>query len=814
MHARRLVAGAVSLIALSSALLTPGISARADEGDGVRPGPPILYEEPATAPQLTNAEEGPFHARPLLVSGSHAYVNGEFLYQDFLYDDTGANGRVNDPNDKHPQNDLFSLRTGTYTYPTDPPATAPPSTPRYLGNAADLVEFRVKPLADATAFRLTLTELKYPQVVAATIGIGTPKSAATAFPYGANVSGPADYFLTVHGGSATFGTSINPGATAVPVSFDQKRAQITVLVPHSAWDPGHNVVRFTAGVGLWNSATNSYLLPSQQSSATTPGGAGTLTTPPAFFNVAFRESETPASTFRFLTPQPTPTACMWRDCLQAAALASGDISSLHDDVDFAKLASGVTDRSGVPTTGSIDRIMSSHFDFGDDVTYANSASSVNPADYDGEYQGRLQPYNLFVPSTYSGDTRLPLTLLLHSLSANYNQYMDTNNQTEFGNRNGGNFVATDEARGPDGWYYDSAEADVFEMMADIAHHYDVDFSRTALTGYSMGGYATYKLGTQFPDLWDKAFVTVGPPADGIWTGPAGVPSTTGLQANDTADPTNTYYMLDSLRNLPILIWHGTNDELVPADGPQLMAHQLDTLNYRYEIDTFPGYDHFAFAEADNYTYPTSFLDGAKTNLNPPHITYVVNPTMDFKDVGVTADHAYWLSGLKVRDSSSSPRGTIDVRSEGFCVGDPTASSTTPGAGVALTPYTRVYKTWGDAPSAPCADTLDIKATNVSQVFVDAQRARIDCNAKINLTSDGPITVTIVNGDDQSACTGTVVPEAAGVAGVTTTSLSAATLPDTAAATPSAGGAGAAGAAGLGLTLLLARRARRRGWRRR
>ncbi|HEV7677859.1 MAG TPA: hypothetical protein VGQ42_04775 [Candidatus Dormibacteraeota bacterium] len=789
MHARRWTTAAVMAVGIAGVTATP--TAHADSGASWRPGPPILYAEPATAPQLTNT--GPWDAAPLRVSGAHAYVDGEFLYQDFLYDDSGANGRIADPNDKRPSNDTFSGRTGTYSYPADA---------RYMGNAADLVELRLKPMASGTAFRITLTELKDPSLVAATIGIGTPSSASHAFPYGANVNGPADHFLSVHGGSADY------DGAAVPVSFDQKRAQITLTLPHALWNPGRSVARLTAGAGLWDSTTKTYLKPSQQSSATTPGGSGILTTPAAFFNVAFREAETHASTPHPTSPVPPTVSCAWRECLQAAALAGNDIGSLHDDVDFAKLAEDVTDRSGVPTTGSIDRILSSHWDFGGGVTYAGASNQVSPAGYKGEYQGQLQPYNLYIPKNFQRDTAYPLTLLLHSLSANYNQYMDSNNQTGFGERVKGSIVATAEGRGPDGWYYDSAEADTFEMWADVAGHYRLDPTRTTLTGYSMGGYATYKLGTRYPDLFARDFVTVGPPADGIWTGPPGVVPATG------GDQTNTYFMLESLRWTPILIWHGTNDELVPADGPQLVAKRLDDLKYRYEIDTFPGYDHFAFAIADNYTWPTTFLGDSTVVRNPPRISYAVNPTMDFAGVGVVADHAYWLSGLRVRDTSTPTKalGKVDVTSEAYCTGDAPASGTQVGAGVAATPYVSRSQTWGAAPAAPCADTLDITATNVSRIVVDAVRARVDCNVAINLTSDGPTEVVVVNAG--SPC-GHVV-KAAAVGGATVTSLGGGALaaavtglPDTTASTGSAGVAGLLVAIGLPAMLV-----RRRGWRRR
>src|SRR5579862_3854907 len=117
-----------------------GIPARTSlySGPGPRPGPAILYARPKVAPELTNA--GIWHAPPILVSGATAYRRGEFLYQDWIYDDHGAR-EVADPNDPRTSGDLFSKPNGTYTYPTGP---------GYDENAADLVEFRVKPTEQAT----------------------------------------------------------------------------------------------------------------------------------------------------------------------------------------------------------------------------------------------------------------------------------------------------------------------------------------------------------------------------------------------------------------------------------------------------------------------------------------------------------------------------------------------------------------------------------------------------------------------------------------------------------------------------------------
>jgi hypothetical protein len=109
--------------------------------------------------------------------------------------------------------------------------------------------------------------------------------------------------------------------------------------------------------------------------------------------------------------------------------------------------------------------------------------------------------------------------------------------------------------------------------------------------------------------------------------------------------------------------------------------------------------------------------------------------MDFPADGTAAGHAHWLYKISLREqSASAPLGRIDVRSEGFGTGDPTPSETQHGAGV-LTggqipaiPYTSQGKTWGAASRAPALDTLDITASNVSHVSIDAARAKADCAA--------------------------------------------------------------------------------------
>jgi hypothetical protein len=721
----RLLLGTLAVLALAS----PAGAATGSlySGVGPRPGPDILYEKPASAPQLTNA--GVWHAPPILVSGASAYRGGEFLYQDFLYDDHGANGRVPDPGDPRLSGDTFSMPNGTYTYPTNPV---------YAGNAADLVELRVRPLAGGTAFRITLNTMQDPSLVAATIAIGN-SAAPLPFPHGANASAPAQWFLTVHGTSADLldAASGKPAPVAPSVSVDTTRRQIQVQVPHSDWNPGSGVVRLAAGVGLWDKTSNSYLVAQAAADATHPGGAGSLSAPTSFFNVAFRGAE-PMPKVSDLTATATDPA-WWRDQQQGQALAQGDLTPFHADVDFGKLTRGVNDDSGVPKTGPIDRILASHFETEQGTDYATACGVSTGCK--GELRGQLQPYAIYVPRKPQPPSGYGMTLLLHSLGAGYNQFLGSRNQSQIGERGPGSIVITPEGRGPDGWYYDYAGADTFEVWADVAAQYKLDPDWTSISGYSMGGYGTYKFATQYPDLFAKGQPVVGPPGLGIWLPPA--PPQPG------GDGSNTNAMLPSLRNVPFLIWNAVTDELVPYLGPKQQAQSLDQLGYRYEFDSFAPAEHLTLAINDQFQPAADFLGTTGVDRNPAHVTYVVNPKMDFPEMGAPANHAYWVSGLALRDSSGgAPLGTVDVRSEGFGVSDATPGPTVNGAG-ALTggtlpaiAYTSQSRQWGPALPTPSANRLDIKAANIAAMTIDPKRARVSCAAAIGAQTDGPLTVTL------------------------------------------------------------------------
>src|SRR3954453_8023222 len=218
-------------------------------------------------------------------------------------------------------------------------------------------------------------------------------------------------------------------------------------------------------------------------------------------------------------------------------------------------------------------------------------------------------------------------------------------------------------------------------------------------------------------------------------------------------------MLASVRNIPFMIWDGVEDELVPYASAVAQAQGFDALGYRSIFDSFPTAEHLTFAVHDQYQPAADFLGDTKIDRDPAHVTYVRNPSMDFKGVGTVADHAYWLSGVKLRDGSGdAPLGTIDVRSRGFGVGDTAPGPTMHSAGalgpgtLGALPFKEQSKAWGDVPRESKIDVLEIDAKNVAAVTVDPVRARVDCDVQLDGKSDGPLAVTLA-GCDRRAVVG-------------------------------------------------------------
>lgn len=667
-----------------------------------RAGPDLLYADAPKAPQLQNA--GIWRAEPIMISGTSAYRAGEFVYQDFVYDDTAL------------------------TYP---------SGSQYSDNAADLVEVRLKPTASALAVRLTYNTLVDPDVAATTIALGHGKPPAVMAPHGGGALMHGNVFVTVHGCEAdAVSAAGSPVPGRVSVTVDRVRRQVDLRIPYPIFDPrGRRDVSVAAAAGLWDNTTDKYMLPSSGK--------------PAFFNVGFRFQEP------FTLPSRIPgfrldSGTGFRDGEQKAALERADLTPFIAIVDFVKLARRTDDDQpgrvgGVPTSGKMTRIYPSRFApaQGRGTDPSGQVPAYTPCPLSScvpPLAGQLQPYNVYVPARQRRPA-LGLMLYVHGRGETYNKFLDR--VSHWVDVNGGDAIGvTTMGRGSTLWNFEYAAADLYEVWADVARHHELDPDRVTLSGQSLGGHATWKNIVQFPDLFAAAAINIGATAaEAAWLGhPA--PAVSG-------DRTTVYGLLPSLRHVPVLHWVSQQDESVPFSGTKPMSDRLNELGYAHSFRAFTGIHGSTGLLLRDYDPQAAFLAQRKVVRNPAHVTHVYRPYLDQRTFGLRSDHAYWVTGLVLRErDSDASTGVVDAYSHGRRRPDAIpappvlTAGTYPLAAGGATAYYGNDLTPSPGRAAPPQDVLDLNVTNLKSITIWPAAAGLSCNVRIRLKSDGPVKVLL------------------------------------------------------------------------
>jgi predicted esterase len=182
----------------------------------------------------------------------------------------------------------------------------------------------------------------------------------------------------------------------------------------------------------------------------------------------------------------------------------------------------------------------------------------------------LQPYRLFVPSTYDGRKALPLILLLHGMGGDENTMFDAygNGVFETLAEKHGYIVACPKGREPTSMYRGPAEQDVLDVLAEVRQAYKVDPNRVYLTGHSMGAYGTWSIAIDHPDL----FAALAPISGG----------------GDPAEVVKT-------ARIPQLVTHGDHDPTVPVTNSRVMVEALKKAGAEVKYTEVPGGNHSSVA---------------------------------------------------------------------------------------------------------------------------------------------------------------------------------------------------------------------------
>lgn len=208
------------------------------------------------------------------------------------------------------------------------------------------------------------------------------------------------------------------------------------------------------------------------------------------------------------------------------------------------------------------------------------------------YDGTIQPYAVYVPSSYTPEKKWPLVISLHGYSSDH----VLNLRRVFGLGNKPNepdaeckqsfppfpeidcLTASPYAFGSIG-YGSAGETDILDVLAEMKNCYNIDEDRVYLTGLSMGGEGAWHMAVRFPDIW--AAVAPVCASMGFFCGPE-----------------DASLFAKNLLHVPAHISHGTDDSVVPVANARKMREIMDSLNYTYEYKEYPNVDHNSW----DYTY--------------------------------------------------------------------------------------------------------------------------------------------------------------------------------------------------------------------
>lgn len=654
--------------------------------NGMPEGVPVAALRPE--PKLPAPDGWPFGEDFPRTCGTGRYADGAFFWTDFLYDDHGATGLLVDI----PTGGLVPPR-GTYVYPDGPSAR----------NGADIFRVAIGLTDTHTWWRVDWNTLLDASIPIALFTFDTDRVAAPTnkWPAKAGVtSAGIDTALIISGKGARLMDLTTQSSTPVEHAVDMQSRSFLAKVPRSLVDPeGTWTVRLAAG--LADDTGDTF--------ADVPATRGARPGQPNVYNVAFRNHQQEKAHLNF-----------WSDQAQAAALSDGDVTEFSVALAWDRLADRVTTDEPL-VRGTSTRWYVSSVELGQGVAKTNIFST------DPQFLGRVQPYSVCLPSTYTPGRTLPLTLLLHSLALGQNQFAAIDPRLLHQVcEDRESVVVTPLARGPSCWYFDEGELDVWEVWARVAEQLGTDPNRTVVSGYSMGGYAAYKLGLTYPEVFAQAVVLAGPPVCGVRLLPnVDVPGN--LDPNShCARAGDTWELLPNARWLPFVIAHGVLDQLVPIASVLSQVLELDRLGYRYRFTVYPFEDHLTWVLDDEFDDPIAHMGTGLRQPDPGHITYSWYPELVRPDLGLGPQHIWWLSDVTADAGLAGRRGAVaSVDARSYARPDPTRTirrhrGVEPDLDLSPGLYTELL--WRTGAAVEPIPFLTLKLTGVAGITVDAARA--------------------------------------------------------------------------------------------
>ena len=723
---------------------------------GLPTGVPPAAETPEPSLPAPSSSEWPFSNDFSHTSGTGLLSGGASLWTDFVYDDHGPLGSPVGIADNAKISSLAEVHGG-FEYPEGPADK----------DGADIFTAAVGYTPEATYWRVDWNSLADADVPIAEWAISTGQASpasgeewpanaklkSAGIQYALVVSAQHAQLLEVASGKPVPGAELHTEVNMAARSFIV-RIPTSVLAVSGSW-------KVRLGAGLAN--------PEGTEFATVGPEDGGIPEGTNVYNVTFRsyQQEKPVVCPSEALPDSSAInsavegelggesgeqnhvpviecSNYWMESDQANTLATGNVSKYSLTLDWSQLAAKTSTPEPKPT-GYTNRWYVSPLQLGEGVVAAEGTNT-----YTGPtYLGRVQPYAVYVPTTYNPKKPAPLTWILHSLGVNLNQYgglAPSQIQEECQDRN--SICATTEGFSDGQWYYEAAQVDFWDVWHQLASDYDLNPDATVMSGYSMGGFASYKLALEYPDLFAQSMPLEGPVVCGTRI-VEGVETAAGSGGECESDG-KTAPLIVNGKWIPYVMTYGALDELVPFTGGLEQVEDFNKLGYRYYALLYPAEDHLVFASQNDFAPATSQLGDRERVQDPGSFTFTWYPELDSSALGIGPSGDYWVSGLQARNSGPGVLATVTASSAAIREPQETVEHHT-GTADGPTPAVTDSLTWKAGATPAARQALTLQLTNVAAASVETAKAGLKC-ATITAASDGPSALTLLQLRPGSAVT--------------------------------------------------------------
>jgi len=208
-------------------------------------------------------------------------------------------------------------------------------------------------------------------------------------------------------------------------------------------------------------------------------------------------------------PAQTPETPALPAALAAAdsALARADLAAYRGWIKFLRFEAGTAvARHGADSTEARDkvrRLADWTARIAADPALIGKLRGVQEWAYESPVDGSGQPFKLVIPTDYDPARPAAITVTMHGYSGNHLEH------STGAADHPGYFEIYVLGRARGGWYTGLSRADVLQALDYVEAHWRIDPARVRLAGGSMGGGATFKLGSRYPHRFASGQITCG-----------------------------------------------------------------------------------------------------------------------------------------------------------------------------------------------------------------------------------------------------------------------------------------------------------------